>query len=182
MIEYRNRSLAYRCRYPYPRFDRPIALPRGVLRGLLQDRMPRHRPPRPRARHRPPRPPRGLFGFLRSCLCTRLLSCRVPRRHASVFFAQVIVTVSRTFRFLWKSFLWIAHAHAGRALRGWHLAPRQAGILFGRCRTHRRDRPYPFKHGLHVPLQRASPASVVFGIARPPSSAWSLRSLRCLFL
>jgi hypothetical protein len=79
MIEYRNRSLAYRCRYPYPRFDRPIALSRGVLRGLLQDRMPRHRPHRPRARHRPPRPPRGLFGFLRSCLCARLLSCRVPR-------------------------------------------------------------------------------------------------------
>ena len=168
MIEYRNRSHAYRCRCPYPRFDRPIALPRGVLRGLLQDRMPRHRPPRP---------PRALFGFPAAVPVRQTSFVPSASRTASVFFAQVIVTVSRIVRFLW-----IAHAHAGRALRGGHLAPRQAGILFGRCRTHRRDRPYPFKHGLHFPLHRTSTVRVVFGIARPPSSAWSLRSLRCLFL
>ena len=170
MIEYRNRSLAYRCRYPYPRFDRPIALPRGVLRGLLQDRMPRHRPPR------------GLFGFpavvpvrqtsfVPSASATRLRVLRSGYRHCfpNISFLMDI------------RFLWIVHAHGGRALRGGHLAPRQAGILFDRCRTYGRDRPYPFKHGLHFPLHRTSTVRVVFGIARPPSSAWNLRSLRCLF-
>ena len=168
MIEYRNRSLAYRCRYPYPRFDRPIALPRGVLRGLLQDRMPRHRPPRP---------PRGLLGFpavvpvrqtsfVPSASATRLRVLRSGYRHR---FPNISFLMDRS-----------CPCRAG--------APGQAsrastnGHFVRSCPKPWAGPRGPPQHGLHFPIHLTSTARVVLGIARPPSSAWSLRSLRCLFL